>query len=85
MRLGDAHLHFWLTRSVGRVMGLNFSEEMASEHLSAKAYSDLVTECRKCPNVASCQRWLSAQSDVTACAPPGCRNSTTLESLARPH
>ncbi len=85
MGLGDPDLHFWLTRSVGRVMGLNFSEEMANDRLTPKAYADMVTECRGCPRVTTCQRWLSEQSDVTYSAPPGCRNSRLLESLARPH
>ena len=85
MQLGDANLHFWLTRSVGRVMGVDFTAEMANKRLTPKAYADLVTECRSCPLVKSCQGWLSAQSEVTRCAPPGCRNSKELESLARPH
>jgi len=85
MDLGDPQLHFWLTRSVGRVMGLNFSEEMAKDRLSPKAYVDMVTECRGCPKVTSCQSWLSEQSDLTRRAPPGCRNSKVLEGLARTH
>jgi hypothetical protein len=85
MRRGDPQLHFWLTRSVARVMGLNFSEEMANERLTPQAYADMVKACSRCPRVTSCQRWLSEQSDVTRNAPPGCRNSKVLEGLARSH
>mgnify|MGYP001794170096 FL=1 len=85
MQLGDPSLHFWLTRSVGRVMGVNFTEEMANQRLTPKDYADLVTECQGCPLVRSCQGWLSSQLQVTRCAPPGCRNSSVLERLARPH
>lgn len=84
-RLGDPHLHFWLTRSVGRAMGLNFTDEMANSRLTAKTYSDMVTQCRGCHLVNACQSWLSQQSAVAKTAPPGCRNTKVLESLARPN
>ena len=85
MHLGDPQVHFWLTRSVGRVMGLNFSEEMANSRLTAQTYADMVTECRGCPLVSSCQSWLSQQPGVAKSAPPGCKNSKVLETLARPN
>ena len=83
--LGDPQLHFWLTRSVARVMGVSFSEEMACSRLTAQEYSDLVTDCRGCPLVESCQEWLSSQNGLARSAPPGCRNKKALETLARPH
>ncbi|WP_348647633.1 DUF6455 family protein [Marivita sp. S6314] len=84
-RLGDPELHFWLTRSVARVMGVSLSEALASERLSAKDYADLVTECRGCALVETCKGWLGGQSTVVRKAPPGCANSTTLEQLAQTH
>lgn len=83
--LGDPDLHFWLTRSVARVMGVSFSEAMAKDQLSPKDYADLVNECRGCPRATACQQWLAEQADLTRTAPPGCRNSGVLEGLARPH
>ena len=83
--LGNPELHFWLTRSVARVMGVNLSDAIARDQLTPKGYADLVTECRGCPRVSSCQNWLAEQLDVTRTAPPGCRNSAALEGLARPH
>ena len=84
-RLGSAELHFWLTRSVARVMGINLSEAMASERLSAQDYAGMVTACWECPRVAACQQWLATQRNLTSSAPPGCANRRLLESLARPN
>ena len=39
MQLGDPSLHFWLTRSVGRVMGVNFTVEMANQRLTPEDYA----------------------------------------------
>jgi hypothetical protein len=83
--LGDPQLHFWLTRSVARVMGVSLSEAMANDQLSAHDYADLVTECRACSKVESCKAWLAEQLDVKPSAPPGCANSRPLETLARRH
>ncbi len=82
--LGDPELHFWLTRSVARVMGVNLSEAMASGHLSAQEYSALVTSCRGCAFVEACTCWLAEQATITPTAPPGCANAKVLERLARP-
>lgn len=84
-QLGDPELHFWLTRSVARVMGVNFTEEMARSRLTPQDYARMVTDCRACPRSQSCQLWLAQQLDVTKSAPPGCRNAQCLEALARPH
>lgn len=83
--LGDPQMHFWLTRSVARVMGVNLSEAMARDELTAQRYAQLVTDCRSCKLVQSCQHWLAARSDTTTSAPPGCANTKVLESLARRH
>ena len=81
--LGDTELHFWLTRSVARVMGVNLSEAMADNRLTAQDYSALVTACRGCALVENCTLWLAEHASTTRLAPPGCVNAGQLEDLAR--
>lgn len=83
--LGNAEMHFWLTRSVARVMGISFSEEMSCGRISAKEYSDLVTNCRTCQRTATCSLWLASQASLSRTAPEGCKNAPELEALARRH
>lgn len=83
--LGDAELHFWLTRSVAKVMGVNLSEAMTSDRLSAQGYADMLTACRGCKRVESCKDWLGKQAGLSTQASPGCVNSALLERLARHH
>ncbi|OSQ44945.1 DUF6455 family protein [Marivita geojedonensis] len=83
--MGSPELHFWLTRSVARVMGVNLSEAMASDRITAQDYASLVTACRECALVENCKCWLGEQLALTSTAPPGCANTKTLESLARHH
>lgn len=83
--LGDPQLHFWLTRSVAKVMGVSLSQAMSNDQLSANEYAELVSECRACRRVESCKAWLAEQLDIKPVAPPGCANSRSLEMLARRH
>lgn len=84
-QFGDPHLHFWLTRSVARAMGVSLSDAMASDRLSPKAYADLITACRGCVLVETCKGWLAGQTTLAGNAPPGCVNTQVLEGLARPN
>ncbi len=83
---GDTDLHFWLTRSVGRSIGLSFTRAMDEGRLSPSGYLDLVQACRGCPHVHSCQHWLGRQRQAQgrARAPCFCPNAPALEAL-RPH
>ncbi|MEN8683863.1 DUF6455 family protein [Marivita sp.] len=83
--LGDAGLHFWLTRSVARVMGVSLSEAMANDRLTANDYASMVTACRQCALVENCQQWLGSQKDVAGAPPTGCANASIFQALARPH
>lgn len=69
--LGDPARHFWMTRSVARVMGLSLSEAIAEGHLSEKGYAEMITQCRRCAHVHECEVWL-AQQTGWADAPPSC-------------
>ncbi|MBU2963739.1 hypothetical protein KO516_23495 [Citreicella sp. C3M06] len=83
--LGDPARHFWMTRSVARVMGLSLAEEMRCGRLEAEEYARMVTSCRGCPVVSSCESWLGRQTCIAASAPQGCCISATLARLRRRH
>ena len=85
-QLGDADLHFWLTRSVGRSIGLNFSDAMHDGRLSAEGYAQLVTTCRRCDRSADCQRWLGGSGGAGRAirAPEFCAIGRDLAAL-KPH
>jgi len=80
--LGDPATHFWLTRSVARVMGVSLSAAMADGTLSAADYAALVRTCRTCPHVARCQHWLGQQRSAAAEAPRHCLNRDRLTQVA---
>lgn len=79
--LGDPARHFWLTRSVARAMGLSLYDAMATGALSAPDYAELVTTCRRCPNVGACEAWLAACRPGLCDAPEHCLNAEALERL----
>lgn len=81
-RLGDPATHFFLTRSVARVMGVNLSEAMAEHELSAADYAEMVNRCRQCQKVATCQEWLGQKRTRPAEAPEHCCNADILRRLA---
>lgn len=83
--LGDPARHFWMTRSVARVMGLNLYEEMHCGRLEPDEYARMVTCCRGCALVEACEKWLGTQTGVAASAPPGCCNSFMLGQLRHTH
>ncbi|MCT4554538.1 MAG: DUF6455 family protein [Pelagimonas sp.] len=83
--LGDPSRHFFLTRSVARVMGINLHEKLHDNALSPASYSAMVTRCRACPLAAACETWLAQQYALTECAPPGCCNAAQLEQLRTRH
>ena len=85
LTLGDPARHFFMTRSVARVMGLNLNEAMKIGSLAPDTYADMVTNCQGCALVSACEKWLARQMNLTATPPPGCCNSTVLSDLKRRH
>ena len=83
--VGDAELHFWLTRSVAKVMGISFSEAITQGRITVQDYASLVTACRSCALVESCQTWLGSQKSQAKNPPPGCANASDLGALAKSH
>lgn len=79
--LGDPAVHFWLTRSAARAMGINLSEAIAAGRLSAQAYAQMVTACRRCPHVESCRNWLASEAMAQYSAFTDCPNRQDLEQL----
>ncbi|MBP0482447.1 DUF6455 family protein [Sagittula salina] len=79
--LGDPARHFFMTRGVARVMGLNLGAAMACGTLDPHHYEEMVTRCRGCALVEACEEWLSARVEVSAAPPPGCCNAATLSRL----
>ena len=45
---GDLDLAVWLTRSIGRSIGLNFSDAMEEGRLAPSDYAALIVACRAC-------------------------------------
>jgi hypothetical protein len=83
---GDPELHFWLTRSVGRTLGLNFTDAMHEGRLSADGLARMVATCRTCTEAAACQRWLGGQGRKgwSQHAPEFCAIGRALAAL-KPH
>jgi hypothetical protein len=79
--LGSIERHFWLTRSVARVMGLNLSECMADGRLSETGYATMITRCRAGGCHTMCEAWLATQTDRPDHAPGHCANADLLDRL----
>lgn len=77
--LGDPALHFWMTRSVARAMGVSLSEAMAAGRLSSDGYAKMVTRCRTCQQVQNCQIWLANQAGFATTAPNDCLNADAYD------
>lgn len=80
-QLGDPALHFFITRSVARAMGVNLGDALRTGQLQADTYARMVTRCRGCALVGKCQSWL-AKSAVPHSAPPEhCPNAGEFRAL----
>jgi len=81
--LGGIERHFWLTRSVSRVVGVNLTDAMSEKRLGPDGYSTMVTQCRAAGCHEACQRWLAAQTGAHPTGPPEyCANADMLRRLS---
>lgn len=80
--LGAIERHFWLTRSVARVMGVNLSDCMAMGLLDDAGYAQLVTRCRTGGCSVLCEAWLATEANRPDRAPSHCANAAVLNRLA---
>lgn len=83
MALGVIERHFWLTRSVARVMGINLSECLADGRLSETGYATMITRCRAGGCHIMCEAWLATQTGQPGRAPGHCANADHLDRLRR--
>jgi hypothetical protein len=83
---GDLDLAFWLTRSIGRSIGLNFTEAMQEGRLAPDQYAALISACQVCPHSAACTKWLAEAGGPNGArrAPDFCPNGPALQAL-KPH
>lgn len=79
--LGDIERHFWMTRSIARMIGVNLSEAMADGRLSPEDYSEMVTRCRASGCTGACAAWLAEQNGYAEAAPDFCVNAERLNAL----
>ncbi len=79
--LGDIERHFWLTRSVARVLGISLSEAMADGRMSAGDYAQMVTRCRAGGCHQMCEHWLACPTNARSKAPEHCANADLYNSL----
>lgn len=85
LRPGDPDRHFFLTRSVARVMGLNLSEAIRAGRLAPADYARMVARCRSCLHVGECEEWLSDAPQPSLSAPPECGIAEALHRLRPMH
>lgn len=81
MNTGDFDRHFWLTRSVARMIGVNLSQAMSAGRMTADDYCALITQCQKCGNSETCESWLASQTGQSDRAPDHCANAPMLNRL----
>jgi len=67
---GALDRHFWLTRSMARVIGINLSDAMAKKRFSPDDYAVMIARCRAKGCHEACQRWLAAQTSARPTSPP---------------
>ncbi len=80
--LGNIDRHFWLTRSVARMIGISLSDAMTQKRLGPDDYAKMVAHCRAEGCHEACQRWLAAQTAARPQAPPEyCANAEILTRL----
>jgi len=79
--LGEIERHFWLTRSMARLVGVNLSEAMSSGRLSPSEYTEMVTHCRVGGCHEICQQWLACQTGAVDEIPSYCAHRDVLTRL----
>ena len=75
--------HFWLTRSVARVTGVNLSSAMVEGALELDDYVNMVERCEGCAFRTLCETWLAQQADWPAAPPSFCAHGEILTNLRR--
>ncbi len=79
--IDEIEKHFWLTRSVARVLQINLSEAMAEGYLTETGYAEMVTRCRASCCENDCANWLANETGFPRIAPEHCSNAKCLNRL----
>lgn len=82
-QVDEIDLHFWLTRSVARVNGVNLTHALADGSLSQNDYAEMVARCRHKGCWRACENWLARQTGITDAPPPYCAHRNILRELRR--
>jgi hypothetical protein len=70
--LGDPDRHFWLARSVARLMQIDFHAAIIHGDLDRETYRGLINRCRTCRRVTACEAWLALSCGRADAPPEGC-------------
>jgi hypothetical protein len=81
--LGHPDRHFWMARSVARLLGIDFHKAMMQGDLDRDAYRGLINRCRTCPDVGACEHWLARSCGQADAPPEGCVIAPDLIALKR--
>lgn len=81
IKVADVERHFWLSRSVARMLGVNLSAAMTHGLLSATQYNDMIDRCRTGACHDACEAWLARQPGRADAAPSCCRIADILNRL----
>ena len=81
LHLGDPDRHFWLVRSVARVIGVSLGQAMVQGVIEQDECRQMINRCRTCALVGACEAWLAESGGRADAPPPGCVISTDLNRL----
>ena len=78
-------LHFWITRGMGRRMGVDLSQAIQEGDLTHADFATMITACRTCGRSEFCLALLSERGSAPDALPADCPNRRVLESLRTVH
>ncbi|WP_295533996.1 DUF6455 family protein [uncultured Thioclava sp.] len=78
-------LHYWITRSMGKRMGVNLSDAMRDGRLTQADFAEMITACRTCGRSEFCLALLSERGEEPNVLPNDCPNKSALDSLRSLH
>lgn len=81
-KLGDARRHMLLVRDMARAVGADLEHAQRDGILTEADWAEMVTLCRGCADVETCERWLKQRELGVDAAPPVCGNAELLDDLA---
>ena len=78
--LGNARDHFWRVIKMAAANRVDLSEALDKGAITADAYADMITGCRGCKQVGTCDKLLAKRPQLEA-APEYCVNKDTFARL----